>query len=70
MIDYLENKILFWNLKNLVFNGYWKRKKDDEFKIIYNVIKLFEKEGNIFDIRDFYKRILKNIDLLIYLFFC
>ncbi|AUM62774.1 DNA cytosine methyltransferase [Spiroplasma monobiae] len=70
MIDYLENKTLSWNSKNPVSNGYWKRKKDDELKIIYNAIKLSEKEGNIFDIRDLYKRTLKNIDLLTYSFPC
>jgi DNA (cytosine-5)-methyltransferase 1 len=42
----------------------------DEIRIIYSAVKMSENEGNIFDVRNLYKRGLKNIDLLTYSFPC
>lgn len=70
MVDYLESKPLSMDSKNLVTNGFWKRKKLDELRIIYKAVKMSEEEGNIFDVRKLHERKLNGIDLLTYSFPC
>ena len=70
MVKYLESKTLSMDSKKPLKKGFWKKKRKDEIRIVYSNIKLSEKEGNIFDVKNLHKRKLEDVDLLTYSFPC
>ncbi|MGL4768963.1 MAG: DNA (cytosine-5-)-methyltransferase [Mycoplasmoidaceae bacterium] len=70
MIDYLKSKPLSNNSKSLLSLNYWNKKKPKELVFFYNIVKYSELKGNIFNVKELYKRGLKDVDLLTYSFPC
>lgn len=70
MRSYLEKLPLSMNSKHRVRQGYWRRVKGNDLRLIYSSIKRSEKNGNIFDVKNLKERGLDDIDVLTYSFPC